>query len=122
MSGNKLFLDTNIILYFLDGDKTLAELLHNKQLYISFITELELLAFRNLNNEEENIISEFISECHVVGINDSIKSETIRIRRKYNTKLPDSIIAATSFYLDLPLITADSSFKKIKNISVLFFQ
>jgi len=28
MSGNKLFLDTNIILYLLNGDLTLAELLN----------------------------------------------------------------------------------------------
>ena len=45
MSGNKLFIDTNIVLYLLNGDQTLAELLHEKQLYISFITELELLAY-----------------------------------------------------------------------------
>ena len=36
MSGRKLFLDTNIILYLLNGDETLAELLNKKQLYISF--------------------------------------------------------------------------------------
>jgi hypothetical protein len=38
MNGNKIFVDTNIILYLLSGDKTLAELLDRKQLYISFIT------------------------------------------------------------------------------------
>ncbi len=44
MNGNKLFLDTNIILDLLNGDETLAEFLNGKQLYISVITELELLA------------------------------------------------------------------------------
>lgn len=39
MNGNTLFLDTNIILYLLDGDQTLAELLNDRQLYISVITE-----------------------------------------------------------------------------------
>ena len=48
MNGNKLFLDTNIILYLLNGDETLAELLNQKQLYISVITELELLAYKNI--------------------------------------------------------------------------
>ena len=46
MNGSKLFLDTNIILYLLNGDQTLAELLNGKQLYISVITELELLAYK----------------------------------------------------------------------------
>jgi len=30
MNGNKLFFDTNIVLYLLNGDQTLAELLNNK--------------------------------------------------------------------------------------------
>ena len=41
MNGNNLFLDTNIILYLLNGDQTLADLLDGKKLYISVITELE---------------------------------------------------------------------------------
>lgn len=56
MSGNSLFLDTNIILYLLNGDETLAELLDEKQLYISVITELELLAYKGITNEEDIII------------------------------------------------------------------
>lgn len=63
MNGNKLFLDTNIILYLLNGDKILAELLNNKQLYISVITELELLAFKGITPKEEIIIKEFITQC-----------------------------------------------------------
>ena len=50
MNGNKLFIDTNIILYLLNGDITLAEILNNKQIYISVITELELFSFRNITN------------------------------------------------------------------------
>lgn len=34
MNGNKLFLDSNIILYLLNGDETLAELLNGRQLYL----------------------------------------------------------------------------------------
>jgi predicted nucleic acid-binding protein len=45
MNGNKVFVDTNIILYLLSGDITLAELLNGKQIYISFITQLELLSY-----------------------------------------------------------------------------
>jgi len=53
MNGNKLFLDTNIVLYLLNGDETLAELLNEKQLYISVITELELLAFKGITLKED---------------------------------------------------------------------
>lgn len=96
MSGNSLFLDTNIILYLLNGDETLAELLDEKQLYISVITELELLAYKGITNEEDIIIKDFVSQCKTININSSIKQETIRIRKTFNMKLPDSIIIATA--------------------------
>ena len=72
MNGNKLFLDTNIILYLLDGDETLAELLNDKQLYISLITELELLAFKGITEVEEQVIKSFVSQCKVISINSPI--------------------------------------------------
>ena len=122
MNGNKLFLDTNIILYLLDGDKTLAELLNNKQLYISVITELELLAYKGITEREEKVIHEFITQCKTITINPAIKEETIRVRKAYNTKLPDSIIIATALYLDLPLITADIEFKKVEELTLIHYE
>ena len=122
MSGNKLFLDTNIILYLLNGDETLAVLLNEKQLYVSVITELELLAFKGITAKEEEIIVDFIKQCKVIALNGNIKQETIRIRKTYNTKLPDSIIIATAIYLDLPLITSDTEFSKVDELSLICYE
>jgi hypothetical protein len=49
MSGNSLLIDTNIILYLLNGDKTLSKLLDGKKIFVSFISELEVLGFKQLN-------------------------------------------------------------------------
>lgn len=122
MNGSKLFLDTNIILYLLNGDETLAELLNGKQLYISLITELELLAYKGIKAKEEKVIKEFVSQCKTIMINSEVKQETIRIRKKYNTKLPDSIIIATALYLDLPLITSDIEFKKVDELTLIHYE
>jgi len=122
MSGNKLFLDTNIVLYLLSGDQTIAEFLNGKQLYISVITELELLAYKGITSNEESIIKDFVKQCKIITINNTIKQETIKVRKKYNTKLPDSIIIATAIYLDLPLITADIAFKQVENLSLIFYE
>ena len=122
MNGNKLFLDTNIILYLLDGDQTLAKVLNGKQLYISVITELELLAYKDITPNEENIISEFVAQCKIITINNAVKLETVRVRKTYNTKLPDSIIIATAIYLDLPLITSDDAFKRVKELSLIYYE
>ncbi len=122
MSGNKLFLDTNIVLYLLAGDETLATFLDKKQLYISVITELELLGYRGISEDEEQVIKNFVSDCKVITINSKIKEETIRVRKTYKTKLPDSIIIATSLYLDLPLITSDTDFKKVDELSLIHYE
>jgi predicted nucleic acid-binding protein len=122
MSGNKLFIDTNIVLYLLNGDQTLAELLHEKQLYISFITELELLAYQGITEGEQKIIEDFVNQCKVITLNNSIKKETIRVRKSYNTKLPDSIIIASALYLDLPLITSDVEFKKVDELTLIQYE
>lgn len=122
MNGNRLFLDTNIILYLLAGDSTLSTILHKKQLYISIITELELLGYKGITVEEEMIVRDFIAQCKVINITNEIKEETIRIRKMHHTKLPDSIIIATSLYLDLPLITSDAEFKKVTDLSLIHYE
>ena len=122
MNGNKLFLDTNIILDLLNGDETLAEFLNGKQLYISVITELELLAYKGITRKEENVIIQFIEQCKTITINSAVKQETIRIRKTYNTKLPDSIIIATTLYLDLPLITSDIEFQKVDELILIHYE
>lgn len=73
MSGVKLLLDSNIILYLLNGDQTLSDFLHNKQLYISIITEMELLSFKGISAEENKQIQSFLSQCKTININSSIK-------------------------------------------------
>ena len=123
MSGNKLFLDTNIIFYLLGGDETLGDFLNGKQLYISFITELELLSFQELKKSEIKVIQEFIQQCKVLNINSEIKNEVINLKNKYKIKLPDAIIMASSIYMDIPIITGDNGFKKAeKELNLIFYE
>lgn len=60
MNGNSLLLDSNILLYLFGGDETLIPLLDGKQLYISFITQLELLGYKGLSEENYKKISGLI--------------------------------------------------------------
>lgn len=122
MSGNKIFADTNIILYLLSGDTTLAELLDRKQLYISFITQLELLGYPGLTKKNQKIIKDFLNQCIIVDINEDIKELTIQIKQATSVKLPDAIILASALYMDLPIITADEDFKKSEESDIIFYQ
>ena len=122
MSGNKVFIDTNTAIYLLDGDTTLAGILHQKKLYLSFITQLELLGYQNITKEEEHQIEYMLENCVVIDINNRIKSEVIRLRRNYSLKLPDCIVAATALYVDLPIITSDKGFKKVEELNLMFYE
>ena len=122
MNGNNILLDTNIVLYLLNGEETLIPLLEEKNLFLSFITQLELLSAKNIKQEDISKIKQFISECTVIDITQGIKDFTISTRQNYSVKLPDCIIAATSLWLNMPLITADSDFKKIDAIDLIYFE
>ncbi len=122
MSGNNILLDSNIVLYFLNGEQTLIPLLEEKQLYVSFITQIETLGYKGLSKEESQKIKSFLHECIIIDINPVIKDFTIKIRQEYSLKIPDSIIIATSLYLNAPLLTADADFKKVKELDLILFE
>jgi predicted nucleic acid-binding protein len=87
-------------------------------LFVSFITELELLGVKGLNADERKSIKFFLDSCNIIDVNRQIKDQVIFIRENLSIKLPDAIIAATAIYLDLPLVTADKDFAKISSITV----
>jgi predicted nucleic acid-binding protein len=122
MSGTNLLCDTNILLYLLDGDKTVSELLNLKKVFISFISEIELLTFKKLSSGEKKIIEELLNNCTVIGLSEEVKRKTIEIRLSNKLKIPDSIIAATASYLKIPLVSADKQFKQLKDINLIFYQ
>lgn len=121
MSGSKFLLDTNAVLYILNGDEVLAELLNGEQLYISIITEIELLSFTSITLKERQLIKKFLTQFIIVNIDDAIKEQTIETKKAFQLKLPDSIISATAIVLNIPLITSDKHFRKITNLNLLFY-
>jgi predicted nucleic acid-binding protein len=122
MSGTKFLLDTNAVLYILKGDETLAQFVDGSQLFISVITQIELLSYHKFTPKEEKIVLDFIQSCKIIYVNDEIAKAAIRLRRKFRKKLPDTIIAATSILNSLPLISADRNFKEIKDLFLIFYE
>ncbi len=122
MNGRSFLVDTNIALYLLAGDSTITNVLNNSTIYLSFITQLELLGYNGISSLEQKKVNSFINDCVVVDISEDIKLKTIAIRQNFKLKLPDCIIAATAEFLDIPLLTADKDFKKIKKLSITFYE
>ena len=111
MNGIRILCDTNVLIHLLNNNTDVIEFLDGKSIIISSITELELYG-RQMNPQELEIISSLIDSCIVVDLIQPIKKIVIQLKQKYQIKLPDAIIAATSIYYDIPLVTFDSDFQK----------
>lgn len=121
MNGNKFLLDTNIIIYILNGDKAISDYLSQKIFFTSIICEIELFGSKSLTLKEEKQIGIFLQEFRIISIDQSIKELAILFRKKYFLKIPDLIIAATAVSLDIPLITSDKGFKQITELEIDFY-
>lgn len=122
MNGNSIVLDTNIVLYLLNGDEELATILDGMQLFVSVITEIELLGYQEISIDDKIKIKYFLAECIVVPLNDEIKNLCITIKQTSKVKTPDAIVAATSIYNQMPLITADKGFDKIQDLDLFLYK
>ncbi len=86
---------------------------------LSIITKIEVLGF-NTTHDHEKVLKSFIDDSVIFDLTDYIADETILIRKKYKTKLPDAIIAATGIVYDLTLITRNiRDFKNIKDLKLV---
>lgn len=112
MNGSDLLADTNILLYILQGNLTIGNLLKGYNIHISFISELELFSFKQITSTEEQAILYLLKYCSLIGWNEKIQKEAILLRKKTGLKIPDSLILATAISHNIPLITADKSFEK----------
>lgn len=122
MNGNKYLLDTNAILYILNGDITLTEFLFEKELYISVITEMELLSFKDITHAERLAIDSFLNDLVILNIDQRTKLNAIIVKKASNMKLPDSIIAGTAIALKLPLVTSDRQFKTVRDLDLVYYE
>ncbi|MDY6357086.1 MAG: type II toxin-antitoxin system VapC family toxin [Catonella sp.] len=117
MNGTDILADTNAIIYFVNGNDCMKPY-RNNCFNVSIISEMELLSFPAITESETNRIKAVINKCIEINIDTAIKEKTIELRKKYSTKLPDSIIAATAICRGLKLVTADKGFSKIEELNL----
>lgn len=117
MNGTDFLADTNAFIYLLNGNSCMTPFLKNK-LAFSVISEMELLSYSGITAEEEINIKSLLLDCKEISLTDEIKEKTIEIRKKYKTKLPDALVAASAIVNNLPLITADKGFNQIEELDL----
>jgi predicted nucleic acid-binding protein len=118
-------LDTNSIIYYLKDEQSAVKVIdkifaQNSIVYISVITELELLSFSNLTTNELNKIEEFLQIVAIVPLDSRLARMAANLRRLYKIKTVDSIIAATSLYTGSTLVTRNiKDFQKIIGLKLI---
>lgn len=118
MNGNRLLLDTNIIIYALKGINNVKPYFEEIP-FISVVTEIEILGVKDLSKLEVDIREIAIETCTIIPLTNKIIQRVIEIKREHKVLVPDAIIAATAIEEELTLVTADKGFKRIKNLKLL---
>ena len=121
MSKQAIVADTNIIVHLLNGVKSVVNYLDGRQVYLSFISEMELLGWSRVQPSDVKLIEDFVLSCYYIDYSYQIKQTAIRYIYEYNLKLPDSFIASSAFHFSLPLFTSDKIFLRVKEIEVITF-
>jgi hypothetical protein len=110
-------LDTNAIIYLLDG--RLAKPLPEGNYFASVITEMELLCHPGLNARTSRHTRAFLDDIALVELSPAIRDAAIGLRRRSRLRLPDAIIAATAIDCDATLLSNDRRMAKIVGLRCL---
>ena len=118
---NTFLLDKNAVIYLINGEQTVLDLIDNKSVAINFVVEIELLCWPNMTIALQKIINNLLKEIQYFDYSHRIKQSTIEIRKSTKLKLGDALIAATALEYDLTLVSADKSFSKIQDLRLINF-
>ena len=110
MNGNRVILDTNVIIFASKHQIDIEQILNRyDEFYVSIITYMEVYGFHFENIEEKELIDELFNNLVIIDVSQEIAQHVLNYRKaaKRKIKLPDAIILATSRYIDATLLTDD---------------
>ena len=115
--SKKYLIDSNIIIYHLNGEKIAIDFLEkNFEISsISRLTFLEVLSF-DFSLEEEKYILKMLNSFEIIDTDERIALQSIKNRKSKKIKLVDNIIASTAQKNNLILVTRN--IKDFKNIDI----
>lgn len=118
----KYLVDSNIIIYHLNGESTATDFILSNlhQSAISRITHIEVLSF-DFAEDEMMAVKELLDCFDILDTSKAIAVQCLKNRKARKIKLPDNLIASTAQINDLVLVTNNiADFKnldiKIRNV------
>jgi hypothetical protein len=116
MNGNKLVLDTNAVIDYLNGVDTVVRFIGERvgaDLLVSVVTRMELLSYRRLDGDGEAAIRRFLGATTVIPLDGEVEAIAIDLRRKTGGKLPDAIVSASAVWANALLVTTENRMPKL---------
>jgi predicted nucleic acid-binding protein len=115
MTTSKIFVDSNIILYLFDVDKTkryVAEQLLLKKPLVSaqVLTEVANVCKRRFKYSKEQILnlwSDLLSDCILTFTDTSTFKLAIELSKKYDFQVYDSLIVASALNSDCKILYSE---------------
>ena len=110
MNGNKIVLDTNVIIFASKQQLYFDKLLENyDDVFVSIITYMEVYGYNFGNAIEKQLLDAFFENIEIIDVDTAIAQIVIDYRTVSlkKIKLPDAIILATAKKLNSTLLTDD---------------
>ena len=110
MNGNKIVLDTNVIIFASKQQLYFDKLLENyDDVFVSIITYTEVYGYNFGNAIEKQLLDAFFENIEIIDVDTAIAQIVIDYRTVSlkKIKLPDAIILATAKKLNSTLLTDD---------------
>ncbi len=116
-------LDTNILIYFLQGKKSVMSFINKSgqsRFSISIISRLEFLLGLQYPIFVSKEFDQYLDLFENINLDKLIVAEAVSLSSKLNKKLKfkDLIIAATAILTGKTIVTADKDFKKLPGLNV----
>ncbi len=124
MSGKeskmKYLLDTNMLIYYLNGESKAIEFVDKnlKKSAISSITFLEILVYP-YDEEEDRQVRDFLELFTIYDVKRDILNVAIETYRKKKVKMADNIIGSTAKLYELTLVTRNVDDFKTMELDIL---
>ena len=109
MKDKKYLIDSNIIIYHLNGEMKATKFLeeHIGQCFISRLTFIEVLSFTFTDAEIENV-KKLLETFTIVDTSEAVALHCLENRKIIKIKIADNIIASTAQINNLVLVTRNT--------------
>lgn len=111
-------LDSNIIIYsYLSEYEYLRAFISDEFCTLSEISRVEVLGYHKLKPEEDRYFKDVFMYATIIVPDKDVFDRAIEIRKMYNLKLGDSLIAATALIHDLEIYSRNlNDFKRVAGL------